>query len=199
MEARNQLETTGILSVTPGATSAERSMADIHRIVRIYRTACPRIRSRLARAAGKYLDYKAFVQKRLEDPDPRVRANVVESVWKIDSDAARKILRAAAGDRHPRVRSNALFGLYLSGDPTASDTLLKQAKHPRPDFRISAAWAMGETNDNRFCDALEALREDPDVSVRERAGASLAKILCAHENPGESDDSHEGDGATNGG
>src|SRR6185369_4798144 len=82
----------------------------------------------LARQKNPYLQSKAvlmigrlnrnvkWVQSRLAEPDPRVRANAVEALWGIDTEEARKLLRSASRDSNNRVAGNALLGLYRMGD-----------------------------------------------------------------------------------
>src|SRR5947209_1769434 len=98
--------------VTRDATLAPSSVEPISRIVQLFRASDPRARSKLARIAGRYVDHRLFLKKRLEDKDDRVRANVVESLWGVNGDFVRVLLRGAAADPSHRVRMNALLGLY---------------------------------------------------------------------------------------
>ena len=79
-----------------------------------------------------------------------MRANAIESLWGVDTPVARRSLEAAATDSNHRARINAIYGLYLLGNPSAVRLLIKHAKHVSPSFRVAAAWAMGQTADPRF-------------------------------------------------
>src|ERR1035438_3969623 len=45
-----------------------------------------------------------------------------------------------------------------------------------PLFRSTAAWAMGESGDNRFRDALKALAGEGNPNVRRRAALALGRV-----------------------
>lgn len=117
----------------------------IAKLVQLFRSSDPRIRSKVARMVGRYSQFQSFVAQRLQESDPRVRANAVESLWKVDTVAARKFLDAASSDSHHRVRINALVGLYLLGNPVSVRLLAKQAKDSSSAFRRAAAWAMARS------------------------------------------------------
>ncbi len=131
--------------------------------------------SRLARLAGSFF----------EDPDPRVRANAVESLWgRTDEDAVRRF-RAALGDSHPRPVANACVGLYLSGRAEAVRELSNLASHPEPRFRAAAAWAMGRTGHSRFLPLLAEMRaaSSGPVSLLKCIVQAKETILAARKLP----------------
>jgi HEAT repeat protein len=149
----------------------------IYRILRLLQTSSPRFRAKLVRAAGLYWRYATFLNKILQDTDARVRANLIESLWNIDSRSARDIFRAAMWDTHHRVRTNALLGLYFMGESSAAHTLIEQARNSCPEQHMAAAWAMGQTTNERFRPILEILSTDDSVeAVRDRALASLSGL-----------------------
>ena len=112
----------------------------------------------------------------MADADPRIRANAVEGLWGIDDAESRSLLRIVAKDENNRVVGNALLGLYRSGDCEAITALVKMADGVPPNFRATAAWAMGESGDPRFRDALRVLAGADDAGVRKRAAASLQAL-----------------------
>jgi hypothetical protein len=131
--------------------------------------------SRLARLAGSFF----------QDPDPRVRANAVESLWgRTDEDAVRRF-RAALGDSHPRPVANACVGLYLSGRAEAVRELSNLASHPEPRFRAAAAWAMGRTGHSRFLPLLAEMRaaSSGPVSLLKCIVQARERILAAGKLP----------------
>src|SRR5581483_10555266 len=114
----------------------------IAQIVQLFRIADPALRSRAARLVGRYISYGAFLQKRLQEEDHRVRANVIESLWGIDAPEVRAALRKAALDPHHRVRTNALIGLYRLGETKdVAARLIEQSRHNLQSYRVAAAWA----------------------------------------------------------
>jgi len=117
----------------------------------------------------------ALVAKHLDSPDPRVRANAVEALWRVDNLVAKVTLERAARDAHHRVAVNALFGLYLVRTAGAVDRMIEVAAHPSPQFRAAIAWAMGETRDAVFQEHLDRLTRDEVTAVRTAAEAALRK------------------------
>jgi HEAT repeat protein len=122
----------------------------ISKVVTLFRSPDPKVRSRAARLVGRYSSCRTFVDQRLLDGDRRVRANVIESMWRIDAPHARELLKLAADDPDHRVRTNALVGLYYAGDQSVTQLLIDQSRDPDAAFRAAAAWAMGEILDPVF-------------------------------------------------
>jgi hypothetical protein len=145
----------------------------------------------LARHPNRHLQSKAvlmigrinrnvkWVQKRLAEPDGRVRANAVEALWGVDTEEARNLLRSAVHDPDKRVAGNALFGLYRLGDSWSIHELLKMADHESIRFRATAAWVMGKSGDARFTKTLARMVGEPGHAVRTRAFAALGQIRAA--------------------
>jgi hypothetical protein len=117
-----------------------------------------------------------LVERQLHSEDARVRANAVESLWHVNTTAARVSLERAAQDSHHRVATNALVGLFLKGVPGAIERLIGQTHHSSPDFRMAAAWGLGRTGRPEAWPALDALRHDPVAQVRENALQALEKV-----------------------
>lgn len=146
---------------------------------------------KLAKHANTHLQSKAvlmiglmnrnvkWVQKRLTEPDPRVRANAVESLWGIDTDEVRQLLRSTARDTDNRAAGNAVIGLYRLGDCSAIPELVRMAEHESRRFRTTAVWIMGETRDPRFTKTLARMVGEPNAEIRTRAFAALSKIRAA--------------------
>jgi HEAT repeats len=120
-----------------------------------------------------------WARNRLNDIDPRTRANAVEALWGRNTDYVRALLRSAARDSNNRVAGNALFALYGAGEIWTIQDLLKMALSGVPRRRASAAWAMGQTGDRRFVDALGCLAGDVNLSVRKRAFSALEEVRSA--------------------
>jgi hypothetical protein len=105
----------------------------------------------------------------LDDPDPRVRANAVESIWNTPGTFPLQFFHKAARDPHHRVAANALVGLYLAGEVSALGSLIGMTGSPNPLFQAAAVWAMGRTGDERFEQVLKQIRAEG------RATASLLR------------------------
>jgi HEAT repeat protein len=99
-----------------------------------------RLRSRLALLWGRLATAARLAELYFEDPDPRVRANAVESLWGRDDDEAVARYRRALQDQYPRIVANACVGLYLAGRTEALRELKALASIPN---RASAPPALG--------------------------------------------------------
>src|ERR1700722_654324 len=112
------------------------------------------VRSKAAFLIGKSTGNMAWIARRLLDRDPRVQASAVEALWSLEAEEAKPHFLSALKSSNCRVAANAALGLYLTGDVTAMRCLLDMLEHDDPSFRLSALWAIGETQDERFLPIL---------------------------------------------
>jgi hypothetical protein len=152
-------------------------------LMRMMRHPNPYLRSKAVKMIGRGSRSTKWVMGRLSEPDPRVRANAVESLWGVDTPEARTLLNFAVNDGNNRVTGNAMLGLYYLGEASVLADVIKFAGHESALFRASAAWVMGETGDPRFTETLRRLIADPDATVRKRAFAALGHIKAANGQP----------------
>jgi len=137
------------------------------------------LRSKAALIMGRSNRSAVWVQSRMSDADPRLRANAIEGLWGVDTEEARDLMLASVRDANNRVAGNALYGLYTLGDPASIAETIKLAAHPVPLFRATAVWVMGKTGDPRFRDTAAQLLRDPHPMVRSRALRTVARIKAA--------------------
>ena len=137
------------------------------------------LRSKAALIMGRSNRSATWVQSRMGDADPRLRANAVEGLWGVQTEEARDLMLAALRDANNRVVGNALYGLYAVGESASLVETIKLAGHPDAVFRATAAWVMGETGDPRFREPVAQLLRDPHPMVRSRALRSVAQIKAA--------------------
>jgi hypothetical protein len=148
-------------------------------LLRLLRQPDAQLRSKAVLMIGRASRNVKWVQNRLADADPRTRANAVEALWGIDTTEARELLRVAAADSNNRVAGNALFALHRMGDAWAEPELLKMATAESAAFRASAVWAMSETGDPCFLEAVAHRMGDADAMVRKRAFSALGRLKNA--------------------
>ncbi len=148
-------------------------------LISLSRQANPYLQSKAVLMIGRINRNVKWVQSRLMEADPRVRANAIEALWGIDTEEARRLLRSAGRDGNNRVAGNALMALYRLGDGWAIPELFKMADHESRRFRATAAWIMGETGDPRFTRTLARMVGEPNTAVRTRAFAALGQIRAA--------------------
>jgi len=165
-----------LLEILEGTSQTDRSVSVL---VQLLRHSDPRVRSKVTLLAARSLKSGTWAQRRMLEADPRVRANVVEALWGVDTPGSLELLRSALHDPHNRVVGNALVGLYLLKDPAAFTLLEQMSQHPSPAFRATAAWAMGFLEDPKFLPALAVLRNDPEPIVHRNVVRALARIRKA--------------------
>ncbi|HXJ42217.1 MAG TPA: HEAT repeat domain-containing protein [Bryobacteraceae bacterium] len=115
----------------------------------------------------------------LRDPDPRIRANVIECLARTRPVPAwaREVVPAFLNDPSSRTTANAAVLLFQTGsEADAINKLSQMARDEDPGARASAAWAMGEVGDSGFRGVLNELRADTDTCVRRHALKSLGRI-----------------------
>lgn len=124
-----------------------------------------RMRAKLALVWGRLAGLERLGDNYFDDPDGRVRANALESLWGRDDEQALARYRRALQDQAPRVAANACVGLYLAGETEAVRELHSLAQHPEAPFRAAAAWAMERTGDVRFLPLLAEMRRAKPAPV----------------------------------
>ena len=137
------------------------------------------IRSKAALLVGRSSKNHKWVQDRMGEPDARVRANAVESLWGSDTAGCRAVFWSALGDDDNRVVGNAALGLYRLGDPSSVGVILKLLTHTEAGFRVTGAWVMGETGDPRFMPILARIISEPVAELRGNAFRAMAKLKKA--------------------
>jgi len=145
-------------------------------LLKLLRLPNPVLRSRAVLLFCQVSKNTQWVEQRLADEDPEVRASAVEGLWGTDTPGARAILREAARDMHYRVVSNALVGIYLLDGLSVIDQLEEMAHHPEPSFRAAAALAMGHSLDEHFAPLLNSMVKGTSADVRSAALRGLVAI-----------------------
>jgi HEAT repeat protein len=141
------------------------------------------IRAQAALLIARGRPNTAWALEMLKDPNPRVRANVVEGSegW----CRSREFLEQAMHDRHHRVVCNAIVNLYSLAPKRARSALEMVAERSDPLFRAAAAWACGAIGSPELSDLAVRLRSDPHPSVRWNA---LRAIRALHKSTVQSSD-----------
>jgi hypothetical protein len=132
-----------------------------------------RVASKAALLIGCRLRNHDWVRAQFESPDPRIRANVVEGLWGVDTPFARKWLWDALKDENCRVAGNALMALHLLREPEAGKLVEQMLADARPQFRRTAAWLMGKIGKPEFAECLQKAAGDEDAGVREAVTRAL--------------------------
>ncbi|MCC6590039.1 MAG: HEAT repeat domain-containing protein [Bryobacterales bacterium] len=142
-------------------------------LVQLLRTCDNRTKSKVALVMGRG---RFNITWALQDPDARVRANAVESMWGVDSTAARRILHQGLLDTDHRVRANAIYGLVQLNDRSALDVLRQMSQSTLVKHRASAAWLMGQIGWPEFLPTLQLMQRDQDPKVARVATAAVERL-----------------------
>jgi hypothetical protein len=140
----------------------------------------PHLRSKAVKMIGRNNHSVKWVRDRLAEPDARIRANAVETLWGLDTGDVRELLQFAARDTNNRVAGNAMLGLYHLGECSVIPELIKMAGQESSLSRLTAAWVMGECGDSRFSEPLRRMLGQTDAVLRKRAFQSLGRIKTAN-------------------
>jgi HEAT repeat protein len=134
------------------------------------------VRSKAALLIGRSNKNAAWISRRLMDRDVRVQANAVEALWELDAAESKPLLLAAVKSKNNRVAANAALGLYRLGEMKIVRVLLDMALHHDPFFRLSALWAVAETQDPRFLPFLTEQFKTAQGKERLAIARALAQI-----------------------
>lgn len=139
---------------------------------------CPsaHVRSKAALLIGRIIRNPQWADQGASENDPRVSANAIESLWGMNSPAAREVFLRAARDKYHRIAGNGIVGLYLMGDPSSVPFLFHLGRSENSLSRAAAAWAMGHVEDPRFLPVLAKLMEDSDPVTRKGAFKAMARV-----------------------
>jgi hypothetical protein len=135
-----------------------------------------KVRSKAALLLGRCNWNHNRVEASLSSDEGRERANAIETLWGLDHENIIRLLWDATQDPCGRVVVNALLGLCKAGEREAYLRLGALAGAEDPVRRAGAAWAMGETGDPQFGEALEKLEKDENHRVQAMAQKSLQKL-----------------------
>jgi len=115
------------------------------------------------------------VDRLLTDPDPRVRANVIESLPLEQKRRHLDRIRLAAGSESQRERANAVLALAEMGENDYELHLMQMLRHPDSWMRASGLWALSHLDcDHLMHKALE-LCSDKAPHVRIHALRAIGK------------------------
>ncbi|MGC4050888.1 MAG: HEAT repeat domain-containing protein [Paludibaculum sp.] len=149
-------------------------------LARLLRECSPSVASKVALLMARRVSNPNWVERQLSSPDARLRANVVESLWGVDTPQVRARLARAIEDANNRVVGNAIYGLHLLKDHRVPHHLEGMLQHENPSFRATAAWVIGKTGEIRYRECLMRAMGDHIRAVREAARRAFANLL-----PGE--------------
>ena len=148
-------------------------------LIHALREASADIRAMAGRLFAQHCQNELFIENALKDPDPRVRASAMDGLGFRSSKELPSILLTAFSDSSPDVKAHAVLAAHRLGDSRVPQWMNEFAKHPLTDFRVRAAWVLGETEDPNWLPLLQQLTKDPDSRVPAEAEKAIRKIEAA--------------------
>ncbi|MBN1672016.1 MAG: HEAT repeat domain-containing protein [Kiritimatiellae bacterium] len=112
-----------------------------------------------------------------QNPEPEVRAAVMEGLGRTGSGKTIETLKTALCDPEPQVRKAAAVALGLIDEPATVDALLQALNDRDATVRAAAAHALEPKQSEQAAGSLKTLLAgDPDTEVRKAAGSALAAL-----------------------
>ena len=159
-------------------------------LVQLCKDADPKLRSKAVSVLGGVASVppEVLVERMVNDPDARVRANTIEALEAKGDKRflpvlAQRAMAAATG----RERANAVKALHSMKVSTANGQLLLMLRDDRPEHRISALWALRQIGWwNLLGEVGKLAKADNNLKVRRYALAVLRGVAeLAQAQPGQ--------------
>jgi HEAT repeat protein len=151
----------------------------VQTLIQLCTDANPRIRSKAVSVLGEVPAAASAVlmERLLNDPDARVRANVVEVLEHRGDPQFVPALAQRAHTAGGRERANAIKAMHRMKVGTAGAQLLQMLRDERPDHRISALWALRQIGWWQLINEVGQLaKSDGNVRVRRYALGVLKNV-----------------------
>lgn len=111
------------------------------------------------------------------EPDPLVRAAIVETLVKFNTPLATQVLVAGLSDADPRVRRKCCHGLGVRGESSAIDALAQAIQQDSEiDVRVAATKALGGMPSPAAIKALATALQDRDPALQFAAMQSVKEL-----------------------
>lgn len=115
------------------------------------------------------------IARLFRDPDPRVRANLIESLPLERKAQWVENIQEATRSNTPRERANAIRALFDLGHTEAEIALMQMLRHPDSWMRTSGLWILGQVDAPHLLGKAFELCDDPHPHVRVHALRALGK------------------------
>jgi HEAT repeat protein len=146
------------------------------------RSSDPQIASKCVLVLGRQSSSMAWLNGVMAESDDRIRANLIESLWKRTEPEVELVLRNAFKDSHPRVAANAVYGLYLLGIDVWLDGLERLVASDDAALRKSGVWVIKSSGVPDAPARLKLLIRDADADVRHAAFDALIHLRDSSKN-----------------
>jgi HEAT repeat protein len=140
------------------------------------RSRFPQIVSKCVLVMGRQSSSMTWLHGVMAETDDRIRANLIESLWRRNEPEVELVLRSALLDSHPRVAANAVYGLYLLGIDAWVEGLERLVGSEDAAFRISGIWVIKSSGAPDAPARIRLLIRDTDAKVRRAAFDALIHL-----------------------
>lgn len=131
------------------------------------------IASKCVMVAGRQCGSPRLLIDAFKGTDDRMRANLLESLWRRPEPEVEELLTCGLKDKHHRVVANAVYGLYLRGSDSYREGFDRLFDDRKPDFRRAGVWVARMIGDADAIARLKSMIRDPDPQVRHAAFRAL--------------------------
>ena len=135
-----------------------------------------RVRSKCSSLLARFNFHERRVVTSFEEAEPRERANLLEALWDANPARTAGVVEQALTDSNNRVAGNACLALYRAGNPRALSSLADMLHGEAREFRVTAAWVMGQLRDRRFAGLLRKAAGSDDLVLRRTAIRALTHL-----------------------
>jgi hypothetical protein len=139
----------------------------------------PKVRSKAIGVLGGIdnISLEVLLDKVLNDPDARVRANAIEALEMRPAAQFIPLLAARAKSNHNRERANAIKALHRLKVGNVGPQLIQMLHDERPEHRISAMWALKQMGWWKLLQEVGSLaKDDSNMRVRRYAVGVLKGV-----------------------
>ncbi len=160
------------------------AITDESRLLTVFRpflrSTDPQIASKCVLLLGRRCVDVGWMKHVMAELDDRVRANLIESLWRRSEPEIVLVLESALKDAHHRVAANATYGLFLIGSDTYIEGLDFLISSANPLCRRSAIWVIRSTATAEATARIKPLIRDSDADVRH---AAFEALVALRQNP----------------
>ena len=135
-----------------------------------------RVRSKCSSLPARFNFHERRMVTSFEEAEPRERANLLEALWDANPARTAGVVEQALTDSNNRVAGNACLALYRAGNPRALSSLADMLHCEAREFRVTAAWVMGQLRDRRFAGLLRKAAGSDDLVLRRTAIRALTHL-----------------------
>ncbi len=136
----------------------------------------PDVRFAAITLLGRQAKNPGWIQKLASDSEDRVRAGVMEALWRHPDPEIEAVLLTGVLDSSPEVAAAAVHSLYRIDPQRHAEVVHKLISHRIPVFRCAAAALIGKLEPGCRRQFLKPLLTDPDATVRHAAFQTLTAL-----------------------